>query len=53
MKTVKTARKPFKNLCTISRGLGVLVVNIAILELGPASNENPGNSTFYWGIHEF
>ena len=29
------------------------VVNIAILELGPISNERSGNSTFYRGIHEF
>ena len=28
-------------------------VNIAILELGPVSNESPGNFTFYRGIHEF
>ena len=29
------------------------VVNIAILELGPVSNESPGNFTLYRGIQEF
>ena len=29
------------------------VVNIAILEVGPVSNESPGNFIFYGGIQEF
>ena len=29
------------------------VVKIAILGMGPVSNENPGNFTFYRVIHEF
>ena len=29
------------------------VVNIAILELGPVSDERSDNSSFYKGIHEF
>ena len=28
-------------------------VKITILDLGPVSNESPGNFTFYRGIHEF
>ena len=29
------------------------VVNIAVLELGLVSNENPGNSSYYRGILKF
>ena len=50
----------FLNLCTvgkiytpISSFLRKRVVNIVILELGPVSNERPGNFTFQRGIHDF
>ena len=50
----------FLNLCTvgkiytpISSFLRKRVVNIVILELGPVSNERPGNFTVYGGIRKF